>query len=107
MDYVRLGVDLPSVWERLHGQIYLGDAEFVEATGKKIAIGLSSDAEIPRLQRRACAPPLARFAAMPERNLAIVQALATCCYSMKEIAQEFNIHYTTVSRVVNKGAPKV
>ncbi len=103
VDYVRAGVDLPSVWERLQGQIYLGDAEFVEATGKKIDIGLSSDAEIPRLQRRACAPPLARFTAMPERNPAIVQAHATGCYSMKEIAQEFDIHYTTVSRVVKKG----
>ena len=64
---------------------------------------LMSDAEIPRLQRRASAPPLAWFAAMPERNTAIVQACATGCYSMKEIAQAFEIHYATVSRIVKKG----
>ena len=29
-NHVRAGVDLPSVWERLQGQMYLGDAEFVE-----------------------------------------------------------------------------
>ena len=71
--------------------MYLGDAEFIEETGKKIGTRLLADAEIPRLQRRASAPPLARFAAMPERNPAIEQAFATGCYSMKEIAQEFDM----------------
>ncbi len=107
VDHVRAGVDLPSVWEQLRGQLYLGDAEFVEVLGKKIATRLSADAEIPHLQRRASVPPLVRFAATPARNPAIVQAYATGCYSMKEIAQAFNIHYATVSRIVKKGAAKV
>ena len=107
VDHVRAGVDLPSVWERLQGQMYLGDAEFVEETGKKIGTRLLADAEIPRLQRRASVPPLARFATMPKRNPAIEQAFATGCYSMKEIAQEFDIHYATVSRIVKKGAIRV
>ena len=85
----------------------MGDAEFAEVLGEKIATRLSSDAEIPRLQRRACVPPLARFAAMPMRNRAIVQAYAAGCYSMKEIAQAFDIHYATVSRNIKKGAEKV
>ena len=68
---------------------------------------LATDAEIPRLQRRTSAPPLARFAAMPERNMAIVQAYATGCYTMKEIAQTFDIHYATVSRTVKKRDEKV
>jgi putative transposase len=104
VDHVRAGVDLPSVWERLQSQLYLGDAEFAEVLGEKIASRLSADAEIPRLQRRATALPLARFVAMPIRNPAIVQAYATGCYSMKEIAEAFDIHYATVSRVLkNKG----
>ena len=61
---------------------------------------LAADAEIPRLQRRTSAPPLARFAAMPERNMAIVHAYATGCYGMTEIAQPFEIHYATVGRIV-------
>ena len=61
---------------------------------------------IPRLQRRASAPPLARFAAMPARNPDIVQAYATGCYSMKEIAQAFDIHYATVSRALKKAWKK-
>ena len=37
---------------------------------------------------------------MPERNAAIVQVCATRCYSMKDIAQAFENHYATVSRIV-------
>ena len=55
---------------------------------------------MPRLQRHTSAPPLGWFAGMPERITAIVQAWATGCYSMKEIAQAFEIHYATVSRIV-------
>ena len=82
-------------------------SEFAEVLGEKIGIRLSADAEIPRLQRRASAPPLVRFVAMPARNPAIVQAYATGCYSMKEIAGAFDIHYATVSRVLKKGVEKV
>ena len=106
VDHVRAGVDLPTVWEQLQGQLYLGDADFAEKLGEKIGARLSAAAEIPRLQRRALAPPLTRFVAMPARNPAIVQAYATDCYSMKEIAQAFDIHYATVSRVVKNGLDK-
>ena len=106
VNHVRAGVNLPSVWQQLQGQMYLGNAEFVEVIGEKIGTRLSADAEIPRLQRRASAPPLARFAAMPARNPAIVQAYATGCYSMKEIAEAFDIHYATVSRALKKSVEK-
>jgi transposase len=39
---------------------------------------------------------------MSARNLAIAQAYATGCYSMKEIARAFDVHYATVSRIVKK-----
>ena len=100
VDHVRAGVGLPSVWEELQGQMYLGNDEFVERMGEKVSNKLSTDTEIPRLQRRAKAPPLAVFVAMTDRNTAIAQAYATGCYSMKVIAQAFEIHYATVSRIV-------
>ena len=68
--------------------------------GGKMGDKLAADAEIPRLQRRTSAPPLARFAAMPVRNTALVEACVTGCYGMTEIAQAFEIHYATVSRIV-------
>ena len=42
------------------------------------------------------------WATMPARNPAIVQAYATGFDSMKEIAQAFDVHYATVSRIVKK-----
>ena len=74
---------------------------------KQIPTKFLADAEIPRLQRRACVSPLVRFMVLPARYPAIVKAYATGCYSMKEIAQAFDIHYATVSRVVNKGVQEV
>ena len=100
VNHVRDGVDLPNVWEQLQRQLYLGDAIFAEVLGEKLGDNLAADEEIPRLQRRKSAPPLARFAAMPERTTAIVQAFATGCYGMTEIAQAFEIHYATVGRIV-------
>ena len=82
--------------------MYLGDDEFVKRMGDKVSNKLSIDTEIPRLQRRAKAPPLAVFVAMTDTDAAIAQAYATGCYSMKEIAQAFEIHYATVSRIVKK-----
>ena len=70
-------MDLPSIWEQLQGQLYLGDAEFAEVLGRKMDHKLVADAEIPRLQRRISVPLLASFSAMPERNTAIVQAWET------------------------------
>ena len=84
VNHVSNGVDLPSVWEQLQGQLYLGDAKFAEVLGYKMGDKLAADEEIPRLQRRKSAPPLARFAAMPESTTAIVQAFATGCCGMTD-----------------------
>lgn len=37
-----------------------------------------------------------------DQKAAMMQAYATGCYSMKEIASAFNAYYATVSRVINK-----
>jgi hypothetical protein len=71
-----------------------------EVPGEKRGDKLAAGAEIPRQQRRKSAPPLARLAAMPNHNIAIVQAFVTGCYGMTEIVQAFEIHYATVSRIV-------
>ena len=42
---------------------------------------------------------------MPDRNIAIVKAYATGRCSQKEIADAFDIHYATVSRIVKTKAP--
>ena len=101
VNHVRAGVGLPSVWDSLQDQLYLGDAAFAQ----KLALDVktkSGHTEIPRAQRRVGAPPLAVFVAMPDRNLAITQAYATGVYSLKDIADAFGLHYATISRVVKR-----
>ena len=100
IDHVKAGVGLPSVWDALQDTLYLGDAEFADKSRQTLSNRLLNDSEIPRLQRRARVPPLEVFAAMPDRNSAIVKAYASGRYSQKEIASAFEIHYATVSRIV-------
>ena len=101
IDFVRSGVGLSSIWEDLCGQIYLGKEEFV----KKMQQHAQSDrniSEIPRVQRRALARPLSYYASLSDRNEGITAAYQTGDYTMKAIADEFGVHYATISRVVKK-----
>ena len=99
IDHVRAGIGLPSIWDDLKSQLYLGGDDFAQSLQQQ-AQGKAADTEIPRAQRRAAAPPLAYFVKLTERNSAMAQAYATGCYSLKEIGQAFSLHYATVSRVV-------
>jgi len=99
IDHVRAGIGLSSVWDELKSQLYLGDEDFACRLQQQTQSKLGHT-EIPRAQRRATAPPLAHFVALPERNSAMAQAYATGCYSLKDIGQAFGLHYATVSRLV-------
>lgn len=101
IDHVRCGVGLPSVWERLKSQLYLGDEGFAQQLQLRTQ-GQRLEAEIPRVQRRVGAPPLEHFSAMPDRNQAMARAYATGCYTLKQIAEAFGVHYATVSRAVRR-----
>jgi REP element-mobilizing transposase RayT len=101
VDFVRAGVRLSSIWEGLRGQIYLGNDEFV----KKMQQHVGSDknlSEVPRAQRRAKAKPLSYYSSFSDRNKGIAAAYHTGDYTMKQIADEFGLHYATVSRVIKK-----
>ena len=38
IDFVRAGVDQPPLWNKLRGQIYLGDDEFPSKSTQKLAV---------------------------------------------------------------------
>lgn len=101
IDFVRAGVGLPSIWDYLQGQIYLGSPEFIERMQSSLAPDRPLD-EIPRRQRRPLAKPLAHYrteqADDPRTGMAL--AYLTGDYAMKAIAREFCVHYATVSRAV-------
>ena len=99
IDFVREGVGLPSVWENLRGQVFLGGDEFLKRMQKladKAAIG-----EIPRIQRRPLAKPLSHYRdKRADAREGMAAAYATGDYTMQEIAECFDVHYATVSRAV-------
>jgi putative transposase len=102
VDFVRAGVGLPSIWDQLSGQVYLGSEPFIKGMQRltdKVAIG-----EIPRAQRRPLAKPLSHYQAKyRDPKAAMVAAYATGDYTMQTIADFFGVHYATVSRAVRKG----
>ena len=102
IDFVRAGVDQPSVWESLHGQIYLGSETFVKRM-QVLVSDRSAMTEIPHTQRRPLAKPLECYRdTIADSKAAMVAAYATGDYTMQEIATCFRVHYATVSRAVKK-----
>ena len=100
VDFVRDGVGLPSLWDGLRNQIYLGGEKFVVRMQKKSAA--SADlAEIPRVHRRAATKPLDYHARRHcDPRTAMAAAYLSGGHTMKAIAEYFGVHYATVSRAV-------
>lgn len=100
-----------SPWGSLKGQLILGTEACVssaqESIGRKEEIP-----EIPRLQRHVGRPGLERLfpagevRSKGERNTAIVEAHLKHGYSLKEIGDHLEIHYTSVSKIIKTGLPK-
>jgi hypothetical protein len=99
-------VDQEWPWEKLVSQVFLGSENFVarmrEFLGDKQEIK-----EIPHVQRYPGRPALDRLFAdigaanRPQRNKLVVEAHITHGYTLKEIADCLDIHYTTVSKIVS------
>lgn len=103
VDHVRAGIGQPSIWAHLNGQVYLGDDAFVSRMQRKAGRGLSDLLEVPRAQRRAPAKPLAHYTGLKvSRERAMARAYASGDFTMAEVAQAFDVHYSTVSRAVNQ-----
>jgi putative transposase len=99
--FVHEGKGLPSVWGGLRGQIYLGSEVFIRKMQSEID-KKPSLTEIPRAQRRALAKELAEYASAHGRDEAIALAYLSGHHTMAAIAEHFDVHYTTVSRLVKK-----
>jgi len=107
VDFVRDGVGLPSLWADLRNQIFLGSEEFVARMHAAVSPEQSLD-EIPRMQRRLPAKSLDSYREEhgDDSRLGMALAYQSGDYSMKAIADEFGVHYATVSRAVKKHSLK-
>jgi putative transposase len=104
-NFVREGVGLSPIWAALKRQVFLGDEAFVDKALTRIE-GIAGEGdlrEVPRVQRRAQAKPLNWYMKnYSSRDEGIVSAYVSGDYLMKDIADEFNVHYSTVSRAIKK-----
>lgn len=106
--FVKEGIDKEgSPWEQLVGTILLGSEDFTSWVKSQLK-DQEIISEIPRNQRHLGRPTLDMIfnsgsLSKEERNIRIHNAHIDYGYSLKEIATKLEIHYTTVSKVINRG----
>ena len=105
--FVVEGITKETPWKELKGQIFLGDKGFIEECMRLLDASADLE-EIPHLQRYAERPALVELLHQEkrqdraQRNRAISRAHVTYGYTLKEIADHLRVHYTTVSKIINK-----
>jgi len=97
-DFVRAGVGQPSIWDELCGQVFLGSDAFIERMKGQLPDG--DLREVSRAQRRVLGPSLDDYTRRPYRKRAMADAYLSGNFTMKEIAEQFGVHDSTVSRAV-------
>jgi len=116
VDFVRAGVGLPSVWESLRGQVFLGSDESVERTTAALDAHDPKLRDVPWVQRR---PPPCTLPVLDksvpgdsaaessseqhaQRDAAMAAAYATGHHPLCSIADAFGMHEATVSRALRR-----
>ena len=95
-----------SPWGQLKNQVYLGDEHFVKEM-KSLIDEDKELSEIPSSQRRPVPKELLYYEQTANnRNDAIVSAYLGGGYSLKEVAEYFDLHYSTVSGIVKNHKSK-
>jgi len=109
--FIMEGITKEAPWRDLKGQIFLGDKGFIEEC-KRLLDPSTDLQEIPRLQRYAERPVLAELLNeeirpnKAHRDRTIYRAHVTYGYTLKEIADHLRVHYTTISKIMNKDKRK-
>lgn len=100
--FVAEGKNQTSPWNHLKNQIYLGSETFVKTMQCK-ANKRKLLSEIPQAQQRPVARSLSWYLKKhKDRDRAILEAYRSGGYSMREIGDKFGLHYSRVSRIINK-----
>jgi len=104
--FVSKGIGLPSPFEKLQQQVYLGDEAFVERmlgfAGEKCSLR-----EIPKAQRRPAAKKISHYLETSStRDEAICMAYQSGGYSLAAIGEHFDLHYSRVSRIISQAKGK-
>jgi len=104
--FISEGKGQPSPWKELRNQVYLGDDEFV-ATMQAHIDGSKELSEIPSSQRRANPKKIEEYVnSSRSRNSAIVKAYESGGYTLKELGDYFELHYSTISGIIKNHKSK-
>ncbi len=104
-DFVKAGIKEENPWKNLKGQILLGRGEFIEKF-RDLLSGKEKIGEIPKVQRYISRPKIEeiikkeRIKDRRVRNRQIHKAIIQYGYSLKEVADYLNMHYTTISKAL-------
>jgi putative transposase len=103
--FVLEGIGKESPWRELRGRIFLGSKKFIEKHEEKLS-EREKDKEIAKIERYAHRPSLEEIfkniKTKEKRNRKIYEAYEEYRYGLKEIGDFFDIHYSTISRIVKK-----
>ena len=104
-EFVMGGIGEEKIWKDVKGQSILGEDEFIERFINHVK-GYEEVKEIPKRQRYIGRPGLAELLegtkGRKEISKKAKEAVERYGYSQKDIADYLGIHYSTVSRMVNK-----
>jgi len=108
-EFVLSGIEKEFPWKDLKGRVILGKDSFIQ----KIEIYLKKKKkikEIPRIERFATRPNLSEILSKTkdrkQRNEKIYTAHIKYGYTLKEIADYLDIHYSTVSKIIKNEVKK-
>lgn len=103
--FVFEGIGGESPWSELRGRVFLGSKRFMEKHEVRLSQKVE-EKEIAKEERFANRPSLNEtfkgITTKEKRNKKIYKAYEKYRYSLKEIGDFFNIHYSTVSRIIKK-----
>jgi putative transposase len=95
-------IDDTSMWDNLTNQIFLGDEAFTAVQLSKLT-SVGGVHDIPKIQRRPPPSPLPNYELQYDsRNEAILAAYQSGVYSMTQLATYFQLHVSTISKLVAK-----
>ncbi|MCG7534148.1 transposase [Pseudoalteromonas sp. OOF1S-7] len=94
------GVD---IWQHLKSQVFMGSNEFVKMHQENASVETdASQSEVPKKQKHLQVQPIDWYKDnyRSDKKRAMAAAYLDGQYTMNEIAQAFDVHYSTVSRAV-------
>ena len=106
-EFVWGGIGVESIWNKVSGQILLGDDYFIEKFTNYLKCK-EDIMEVPRSQRYVNRPGLDWLLNADvlkdkqTRNMKIIEAVIRYGFSQKEVAEYLKMHYSTISRLMKE-----